>query len=48
MKKLILSAIAAIAMATSADAQLLKTTVAQGEIEGVEYKGHALYKVSHQ
>ncbi len=44
MKKLILSAIAAIAVATSTDAQLLKTTVAQGKIEGVEYEGHALYK----
>lgn len=29
--------------ASSAQAQLLKTTVAQGEIEGIEHDGHALY-----
>ena len=28
---------------TSATAQLLRTNVAQGEIEGVSYHGHALY-----
>ena len=31
-------------ISTSAQAQLLKTTVAQGEIEGVEHEGFALYK----
>jgi para-nitrobenzyl esterase len=44
MKKWMLSAIAAMTMAVPAEAQLLNTTVAQGEIEGVESNGFALYK----
>jgi len=44
MKTWVLSAIAGMVMVVPAKAQLLRTTVAQGEIEGVEYQGHALYK----
>ena len=43
MKRLIMCAAAAVAVGMSAQAQLLRTTVAQGEIEGVEHNGHALY-----
>ena len=34
---------ALLAIETSATAQLLRTNVAQGEIEGVSHNGHALY-----
>ena len=34
---------ALLAIETSATAQLLRTNVAQGEIEGVSRNGHALY-----
>jgi para-nitrobenzyl esterase len=44
MKKWILSVIAIMATTMSAEAQLLSTTVAQGEIEGVASNGFALYK----
>lgn len=46
MKNRVLTAAVALAMALSvpAEAQLLRTTVAQGQIEGVEHEGHALYK----
>ena len=44
MVKWLLSAIVGIAMAMPIEAQLLRTTVAQGEVEGTEYKGFALYK----
>ncbi len=43
MKKLIMCAAAVVAVGIAANAQLLRTTVAQGEIEGVEHQGHALY-----
>ena len=39
-----LSVIVAMAMTVSAEAQLLSTNVAQGEIEGVLSNGFALYK----
>jgi len=44
MKRLIMCAAAAVAIGMAAHAQLLRTTVEQGEIEGVEHHGHALYK----
>jgi para-nitrobenzyl esterase len=44
MKKWMLSVIVAMAMTVSAEAQLLSTNVAQGEIEGVLSNGFALYK----
>lgn len=44
MKKIILLTMAAFALAMPMDAQLLRTVVAQGEIEGVEHEGFALYK----
>ena len=43
MKKTVITAIAMLLMAAPIEAQLLRTTVAQGEIEGVEHQGHALY-----
>ena len=43
MKKLIIAAMAA-AMAFNAQALITRTTVQQGEIEGVEHEGAALYK----
>lgn len=42
--KLISLALAASALVLPAEAQLLKTTVAQGEIEGELHEGYALYK----
>lgn len=42
--RLILSLLALAALTFTVQAQLLRTTVAQGEIEGVEHEGHALYK----
>ena len=44
MKKLLFSLITGMMITVPADAQLLRTTVVQGEIEGVEHQGHALYK----
>ena len=45
MKQLFFTVFAlAVLISTSVQAQLLKTTVAQGEIEGVEHEGFALYK----
>ena len=44
MKKLFFAVVAGMMLAVPAQAQLLRTTVAQGEIEGVEHQGHALYK----
>ena len=44
MKKLLISTILACTSLASAQAQILKTTVKQGEIEGVMHEGHALYK----
>jgi para-nitrobenzyl esterase len=44
MKKSFLLILAGIATIMPVKAQLLRTTVAQGEIEGVEYNGFALYK----
>ncbi|MBP5258149.1 MAG: carboxylesterase family protein [Prevotella sp.] len=43
MKKYLFFTIAAMMMALPSNAQLLRTTVAQGEIEGVEHEGHALF-----
>ena len=43
MKKLLLSALA-LALSLPMSAQLLRTTVAQGEIEGELYEGFALYR----
>ena len=43
MKKLMIAAMAA-AMAFNAQALITRTTVQQGEIEGVEHEGAALYK----
>src|SRR5574344_764808 len=44
MKKTILTTIIGTIFMFSAQAQLLRTTVAQGEIEGIEHNGFALYK----
>ena len=44
MRGFIISFVIALATAQLSEAQLLRTTVAQGEIEGVEHQGHALYK----
>ena len=44
MKKTLFMTIVAMSVAFAAEAQLLRTTVAQGEIEGVLHEGHALYK----
>jgi len=44
MKKTLLLSILALGMAMTANAQLLRTHVAQGEIEGEEVEGFALYK----
>lgn len=44
MRRFLLSAIAAMTVASYAEALILRTTVAQGEIEGVEHEGAALYK----
>lgn len=44
MKKLFATLLLAAAFLMPADAQLLRTTVAQGEIEGELFEGHALYK----
>lgn len=44
MKKFLLAAVAAMVIGSNADALILRTTVAQGEIEGVEHEGAALYK----
>lgn len=44
MKKFFLAAIAAMTLNQGADALILRTHVAQGEIEGVEHEGAALYK----
>ena len=44
MKKTFVTAMVAMSVAFAAEAQLLRTTVAQGEIEGVLHEGHALYK----
>ncbi len=44
MKRILFSAIAAVTIAFNADALILRTTVSQGEIEGVEHEGAALYK----
>ena len=44
MKRHLLTAALALFCLSAANAQLLKTTVEQGEIEGVEHEGFALYK----
>ena len=44
MKNLFFMIAAGVMLAVPAQGQLLRTTVAQGEIEGVEHQGHALYK----
>ncbi len=44
MRKCLVSMMMAFVLSTTANAQLLRTTVAQGEIEGVEQSGFALYK----
>lgn len=44
MKRFLSFAILLMAFSFAAQAQLLRTTVAQGEIEGVMHEGHALYK----
>ena len=44
MKNITIAAITMLLFAAPTDAQLLRTTVAQGEIQGVEHQGHALYK----
>ncbi len=44
MRGLIISFVITLATAQLSEAQLLRTTVEQGEIEGVEHQGHALYK----
>ena len=44
MKKIFLLTAMALAAFVSAQGQILKTSVKQGEIEGVEHQGHALYK----
>lgn len=44
MKKLLLAAMTAMTMGLNADAIILRTTVAQGEIEGIEHEVAALYK----
>ncbi|MDO4462117.1 MAG: carboxylesterase family protein [Bacteroidia bacterium] len=44
MKKLLLSICSVLAMAIPSNGQILNTTVAQGEIEGVLENGFALYK----
>lgn len=44
MKKMILAMALGLATTMSANAQLLKTTVAQGEIEGELHEGFALYR----
>ena len=43
MRNNTITAIALLLLAAPMQAQLLRTTVAQGEIEGVEYQSHALY-----
>lgn len=44
MKKIITAALIGLAVAIPSNAQILKTTVAQGEIEGELHEGFALYK----
>ena len=44
MKRHLLTAALALFCLSAANAQLLRTTVEQGEIEGVEHEGFALYK----
>ena len=44
MKKFLLAVVAAMVIGSNADALILRTTVTQGEIEGVEHEGAALYK----
>ena len=43
-KRHLLTAALALFCLSAANAQLLRTTVEQGEIEGVEHEGFALYK----
>ena len=44
LKRHLLTAALALFCLSAANAQLLRTTVEQGEIEGVEHEGFALYK----
>ena len=44
MKSILLTAALSLIGITAAQSQILRTTVEQGEIEGVEHEGHALYK----
>ena len=44
LKRHLLTAALTLFCLSAANAQLLRTTVEQGEIEGVEHEGFALYK----
>ena len=44
MKKILASTLLGLALSFTANAQILRTTVAQGEIEGELYEGFALYR----
>lgn len=44
MKRLFLTMLVGLSVALAADAQVVRTTVAQGEIEGEEHDGYVLYK----
>ena len=47
LKRHLLTAALTLFCLSAANAQLLRTTVEQGEIEGVEHEGFALYRESH-